>query len=125
MSHPEWLALAAARSVEHPWSVGYALARFGKDEGKTREQLAAELGCEKAQLDWLSLCRRPDPLRFTEHVHEIAERYGLPALKLASIFRRVDALDALDTNTPEANSHGAKVILLAARDRSSGEGSGP
>ena len=118
MTNPKWLAVAARRSGEHTWSLGYVFARYQKHEGKTREELAAELKCSMDVLDWLSLCRRPDEARFAEQLHLIEKRFAVDSERLACVLRHVNVSD----DTPE-EGEGAREQLfqLAARDQSDDE----
>ncbi|WP_437303833.1 hypothetical protein [Sorangium sp. So ce388] len=116
---PEWLDRASRRSSECAWTLGAALDEYCRTEGKTREQLAALLGCSVDLLDWLSLCRRPDPERFAEDITAIAERFQIGGPRLAQIIRRVDVVAVLRRGTHEENK---EPMLLAARDRDKGAG---
>ncbi|CAN96316.1 hypothetical protein predicted by Glimmer/Critica [Sorangium cellulosum So ce56] len=116
---PKWLDRASRRSGECEWTLGAALDEYCRTEGKTREQLAALLGCRVDSLDWLSLCRKPDPERFAEDVTRIAERFQIEGPRLAQIIRRVDAVAVLRRATHEECN---EPMLLAARDRDKGAG---
>jgi hypothetical protein len=118
MTTPEWLKVAAERSAQDPASLGYVFAQYRKHEGKSAEELAAMLDCTLKVLDELSLCRRPDPERFAEHLRMIEKRFAVDPRRLAAVLRRVEVLDIL----PEEEAGGAAVrddsYLLAARDHS-------
>lgn len=117
MTNPEWLTIAAQRSVQYTWTLGYVFAQYMKYEGKSAEDLATELGCSMDVLDWLSVCRRPAEEHFAEHLRLIEQRYAVNARRLAAVLRRVEVLDVL----PEGEGDGPVVrrsLLLAARDHS-------
>jgi transcriptional regulator with XRE-family HTH domain len=119
MTTPEWLKVAAERSAQDPASLGYIFEQYRKHEGKSAEELAAMLNCSPKVLDELSLCRRPEPERFAEHLRMIEKRFAVDPRRLAAVLRRVEVLDIL----PEDEEGGSAVrddsYLLAARDRSS------
>jgi hypothetical protein len=113
MKTPSWLRRAAKSVSERSWSLGFVLDEFGRTESMTPEQVAAFIGCEVETLQWLSLCRRPDPDDFAVDVRHIAERFEVDASKLAGLIRRTEAIAVLaGAKTP--NDH---ALLLAARDR--------
>ncbi|MFY0584389.1 hypothetical protein ACN28S_67810 [Cystobacter fuscus] len=60
MTTPRWLGLAAARSAQESWTLGYALEQYRTKKLLTEEALAEELGCTVETLRWLYLCRRPE-----------------------------------------------------------------
>lgn len=118
MTNPDWLARAAWRSSHEDWTLGHVFERYRKIEGHSPDELAAELGCSLEVLHWLSLCRRPDSDRFTEHVFEIANRFALEPVRLVAVLRRVEVMDAL-AERPEGETVATDDSLqLAARDRS-------
>lgn len=117
-TNPKWLGVAASGSGQHSWSLGYVFEHYQKHERKSREELAAELGCSLDVLDWLSLCRRPDEERFAEQVGLIAERFGVEPSRLAMVLRRVEVLDALPSVGEEMDPALEESFLLAARDDS-------
>jgi len=111
---PRWLAHAARRGSQRPWTLGAVLDEYCRNEKLTREQLASFLDCGPESLAWLSLCRRPVPDQFAEDVARIAERFHIDPAKLAQIVRRVDAVAVL--RRPR-DAEEADPVLLAARDR--------
>jgi hypothetical protein len=115
MANPKWLKVAAQRSGQHTWTLGYVFEQYRKYEGKSLEQLAAELDCSLETLDWLSLCRRPDEERFAEHLDMIEKRFAVEPYRLAAVIRRVEVLDVLPASK-EGGEAGEEAFLLAARD---------
>ena len=118
MTIPNWLTRAASRSAEHAWTFGTVIATYCELEGTTREGVASGLGCSREVLMWLSLCRRPAGEGFRDQIQQLAERFDVDPAKLAAIVRRVDAVAALRSVSATAD----QPMLLAARDRSEGEG---
>lgn len=114
METPDWLPIAARHAREQPWTLGYLLERYRELEGRSIEQLAEELGCDAATLDWLALCRRPAGDKLEERVQEIAARYGLAPAPLAAVVRRVEVIQ-----TMSSRSQGSEIepALRAARDQ--------
>jgi hypothetical protein len=117
MTYPDWLKTAVRKSQEHPWTLGHIFETAHRLEGKSPEELAAELGCSRETLDWLALCRRPDEDRFAEHLRIITDRFHLEPLPLARLIRRVESLAAFTSGREEGETQQGSV-LLAARDRS-------
>ncbi|WNG20001.1 hypothetical protein [Cystobacter fuscus] len=120
MTQPEWLKPAVRKSQEHVWTLGYIFEMAHRLEGKSPEELAAELGCSLETLDWLALCRRPEEDRFAEHLCLITDRFNLAPLPLVRLIRRVESLDAFSKHKDQVSSNGS--TLLAARDRSDDDG---
>ncbi len=116
MANPKWLKVAARHSGQHTWTLGYVFEQYRKHEGKSAEELAADLGCSLEMLDWLSLCRRPDEEHFAEHLELIEKRFAVEPSRLAAVLRRVEVLDALPTSREEGDDVGEEAFLLAARD---------
>ncbi|MET0405710.1 MAG: hypothetical protein ABW123_25040, partial [Cystobacter sp.] len=83
-------------------------------EGKSPDELAAELGCSRETLDWLALCRRPDEGRFAEDLRVITDRFQLAPLPLVRLIRRVESLEAFSPGEEKASD---QPMVLAARDR--------
>jgi hypothetical protein len=119
MRTPEWLKVAAERSAQDPASLGYVFAQYRKHEGKSAEELAAMLNCTLKVLDELSLCRRPDPERFAEHLRMIEKRFAVAPRRLAAVLRRVEVLDILPAEEEGGTAVRDDSYLLAARDHSS------
>ena len=118
MTNPEWLKTAARHSEDKDWMLGHVFARYRELEGRSPEQLAAELGCSLEVLHWLSLCRRPTGEEFTEQVLAITKRFAVDPLRLASVLRRVEVLDAFAARPEGGEAAYEDSLLLAARDRS-------
>ena len=108
-----WLESAARRAQRATWSLGWNLTRLAELEGTSSRELAAELNCDAATVQWLFLCRSPTGERFAEDVERIASRFSLDTTRLAGLVRRADAVTALAASDPAAS----ESILLAARDR--------
>ena len=116
MTNPKWLKVAAQRSVRHTWSLGYVFARYQKYEGKSAEDLTAELGCSREVFDWLSVCRRPAEERFAEHLRLLETRFSVEPRRLAAVLRRVEVLDVLPPDEEGMEEGLEESPLLAARD---------
>ncbi|ATB34437.1 hypothetical protein [Melittangium boletus] len=116
MTQPEWLKTAVRKSPEHKWTLGYIFETAHRIEGKSPEDLAAELDCSLETLDWLALCRRPEEDRFAEHLRIITDRFNLAPLPLVRLIRRVESLAAFSRRDEGEARSGS--TLLAARDRS-------
>ncbi len=119
MTTPEWLKVAAERSAQDPASLGYVFAQYRKHEGKSAEELAAMLNCTLEVLDELSLCRRPNPQRFAEHLRMLEKRFEVDPRRLAAVLRRVEVLDILPAEGEGRPAVRDDAYLLAARDHSS------
>ncbi|KFE71359.1 hypothetical protein [Hyalangium minutum] len=119
MTTPDWLKAAAERSAEDPASLAYVFAQYRKHEGKSAEELAAMLGCSMKVLDELSLCRRPEPDRFAEHLRMFEKRFAVDPRRLAAVLRRVEVLDLLPADKEGGTTARDASYLLAARDHSS------
>ena len=118
MTNPKWLKVAVQHSVQHTWTLGYVFAQYQKYEGKSAEELAAELGCSMDVLDRVSLCRRPAADRFAEHLRLIEKRFEVEPRRLAAVIRRVEVLDVLPPGEEGEERPGEDSVLLAARDHS-------
>lgn len=115
MTNPRWLEVAARRSGQHSWTLGYVFEQYRKHQGRSAEELAEELGCSQETLAWMSLCRRPDEDRFAEHLGIIANRFKVAPYRLAAVVRRIEVLEALPESQEEGDL-GEEAFLLAARD---------
>lgn len=114
MANPKWLEVAARRSGQLSWTLGYVFEQYRKYEGKSAEQLAAELECSLETLEWLSLCRRPSEELFVEHLELIEKRFAVEPHRLAAVVRHVEVLDVLPAS--QEQEEGEESFLLAARD---------
>lgn len=121
MSNPDWLERAARRSQGETWMLGHTFERYQQLEGRSREELAKELGCTLDVLHWMSLCRRPAGQGFDEQVSAIAKRFEVELLLLVQVLRRVEVMDAHFARQREGEGEAAHPIQLAARDRSEDE----
>jgi len=110
--------MAARRSAQEAWMLGHAFARYRELEDRSPEELAAELGCTREVLHWLSLCRRPEGEAFTEQAFTIAQRFAVEPLRLVTVLRRVEVVDALAALAEGEEAADEDALLLAARDRS-------
>lgn len=117
MATPDWLKTAAQRSERETWMLGHVFARYREIEGRTHEELAAELGCSLEVLQWLSLCRRPEGERFAEHVIAIAKRFSVDPRRLGAVIRHVEVVNALARQREGGKAAHEGSLLLAARDR--------
>ena len=118
MTNPEWLKAAARRSAHEAWMLGQVFEKYRELEGRSPEQLAAELDCSLEVLQWLSLCRRPEGEKFTEQVDAIVKRFALDPLRLIAVLRHVEVMDALTARPEGGAAAEGGSLLLAARDRS-------
>lgn len=116
MTNPKWLEVAARRSGQHTWTLGYVFEQYLRHEGKSAGQLAEDLGCSPEVLPWLSLCRRPDEERFAEHLEMIEKRFGVEPFRLAAVLRRVEVLEVLPAQRDAGDDSEEGSYLLAARD---------
>lgn len=121
MTNPEWLALAARRSTEHTWTLGYVFEQYMTREGKTREQLAEALGCSLDVLDWLAVCRCPAEEQFMVQLAQLKERFAVDTHRLAAVIRRVQMRAAFSANKG-GEVAGEGPVLLAARDHTEDDG---
>jgi len=119
---PEWLKTAAKRSAREPSMLGHVFEQYLKLEGRSQEQLAAELGCSLEVLQWVSLCRRPHGEDFAEHVQVIAKRFEVELLRLVAVIRRVEVVKALSSPAEGTETAHGSPLQLAARDRSEDDG---
>lgn len=105
----------AARVASDPLFLASALREYAQSAGLDDDGLAAELGCARADLTRLRLCRapRPEPEYFRADVSAIAERFCIAPDKLAGIVRRGQSLSRLRSAQTGAAESG---FLLAARD---------
>ncbi|MFN8557421.1 MAG: hypothetical protein U0531_08745 [Dehalococcoidia bacterium] len=104
--------MAARRAEADDFFVGAALAAYRDLEELDDDGLMRALGCDRAGLTRLALCRRPDPAspRFMADVERIAAHAGALPIALVRLLRAVEAHAAL--------SGGARTgFLAAARDR--------
>ena len=101
-----------------PFFLASVLAAYTQAESLDEAGLASALGCPVETLASLRLCRRPRAdSQFRGDVEAIADRFGVDALSLAEIIRRVDALAALRTNkTSRSATKSGHGVLIAARD---------
>jgi hypothetical protein len=116
MATPSWLARAAARGADHPWTFGAVVAAYCEIEGCSPDDLAARLDCTPDTLMWISLCRCPAGGAFADQIQSIASKFNVPAGELAAIVRRADAIGVLRSSDETAQE------LIAARDRAGDDG---
>ncbi|NTX01825.1 hypothetical protein [Myxococcus sp. CA040A] len=118
MSTPDWLEQAARRSAREPWTLGHAFERYRELEERTWEQLVEDLDCTEEQVQWLSLCRRPEREAFSEQVAQLAKRFEVDLRRLTRVLRRGQVMDALGQAGANGGGTGENSLLVAARDRS-------
>src|SRR5258708_7434117 len=70
-----------------------ALHRYIEAEGLTWDQLAADLGCTKADLDAVAMCRPPRRDHFSADVTAIADQF-IEVMRLLPLLRRLQVLEA-------------------------------
>lgn len=117
MKTDSWLPKASERSAHDPKALGSAFSIYLRLEKKTPEALMEKLGCSPETYQWLSLCGRPTPDRFLEHVQMIADRYHVDVDKLAEVIRHAEVLEAFSAPKVEDDDEDASPTLLAAQDR--------
>lgn len=108
-----WLESAARRAERETWTIGWNLSHLAELEGISSHEFAAELKCDTATVQWLSICKCPGAERFAEDVEQIASRFSLDVKRLAGLIRRANAVTAL-ADSGHTTSAG---MFLAARDR--------
>ena len=108
MTHP--LDEMAERSRHEPFFFGWLLEQYAVAERLDDAALAAELGCNVAELRGLRLCRAPrdDQAGMREDIRRVAEVLGLNEGKLVRVVRRAKVMAMFQ------NKGGS---LMAARDR--------
>lgn len=109
------LRRAAERASRRRLFLASSLLPYAAAEGLDDDALAAQLGCDPADLSALLLCRRPtgEGPTFRRDVEAVAERFHLNPARLARLIRAADALVALGRAAPDATGG----LLAAARDR--------
>jgi hypothetical protein len=115
MSEP--LERLARRVRSDPFFLAAPLARYADSERLDDDALAARLGCDRAALTLLRLCRSPQPMppHFWNDVQQIAARFNLDPDRLAEVVRFGQAL--LQTRAPDAApDEPAPGYLMAARE---------
>ncbi|RKH33772.1 hypothetical protein D7Y13_20385 [Corallococcus praedator] len=118
MKNPDWLKRAAERSTVEPGMLGNVFGTYQVLEDCTAEALAEELGCTLDTLNLLALCRRPEGDAFIEQVKDICRRFDVTPSALVSVLRRVEVMDALDTDASNGETSSDRgPLLLAAKDR--------
>jgi hypothetical protein len=120
MTDSDLLRRAAERAQGWRFYLASSLLPYARAERLDDARLAERLGCDLASLPALLLCRQPtrEAAVFRADVEAIAERFGLNAVRLASILRRADTLVAFGRNAPD--QQGGR-LLAAARDREDGD----
>jgi hypothetical protein len=115
MADDALLRRAAERASRHPFYLASSLLAYARAEHLDDAGLADRLGCDRASLPALLLCRRPTGggAVFRADVEAIAERFALNALQLARLIRDADALESLGRATTDESGG----LLAAARDR--------
>jgi hypothetical protein len=90
------LAWSAARAARWPHLFSNVLDRYLDLNDLDEEDLCSLLHCDRATLNHLRLCGRPDPdpSEFAIDIQRVAGKLGLDAGMLASIVREVDAAEA-------------------------------
>jgi hypothetical protein len=112
-----------ARRVESdPFFLAAPLARYAASNRLDEDALAERLGCDRASLTHLRLCRSPEPMppQFFKDVQQIAARFALDPDRLAEIVRFGQALLAVSPPASEVLDD-APGYLMAARDEESEE----
>jgi hypothetical protein len=104
---------AAARARTRPAFLGWVLARYEDLESLGEDRLREQLGVSAADWPRLQLCLRPQGDVFLQDVTQIASAFGLDRGTLAALIRRVDAVEAVQTQ----EQPGSAGSLLAARTR--------
>jgi hypothetical protein len=120
MSEP--LERLARRVESDPFFLAAPLARYAASNRLDDEALAQRLGCERASLTHLRLCRSPDPMppQFMKDVEQIAARFALDPDRLAEIVRFGLGLLAVSP-LPGEVAEDVPGYLMAARDEDAEE----
>jgi hypothetical protein len=119
MADAHLLRQAAERAAAQRFFLASLLLPYAAAEGLDDAALAGRIGCHRARLAALLLCRRPDPgAGFRPDVQEIARHFGVDAARLAGIIRLAEGVEALRG----ATERGAQGLMAAARDREKQEG---
>jgi hypothetical protein len=106
----------AARVTADPTFLAHPLAEYAHSAGLTDPQLAAELGCEPAQLTAVRLCGtpRPDQDGFRADLTTVATRFGLNLAALVKAVRHGQSVSHVRAAAASAKDAG---WTIAARDR--------
>ena len=101
----------AERARRESCFFGFLLEQFARAESLDDAALAAQLGCDTAQLVDLRLCGAPRPETLVTDVREVAEGLQLDAGRLLAVVKRARVLAQMQ-DTTETTS-----LLMAARER--------
>ena len=107
------LGMAAERARGRPAFLGSVLADYERLEGLSGEQLRDRLGVGAEHWPQLQLCLRPRAEEFLPDVTQIATEFGLDRAALATIVRRVEAVEVIRTQEEPSEAGN----MLAARTR--------
>lgn len=115
----ELLQRAAQRAGHRYFFVASALSAYQLLHGLSEEELTAFLGCARAALPTLALCRLPHAAApsFRAEVERIASYTGANSMRLAQLFREVESTTALRSAQQRQEGATGPSVLLAARDR--------
>jgi hypothetical protein len=91
------------------------LARYEDLESLAEDRLREQLGVSAEAWPRLQLCLRPRGDVFLQDVKQIASAFGIDRGTMAALIRRVDAVEAVQTQ----EQPGGPGSLLAARTRKS------
>jgi hypothetical protein len=108
------LGRAAERARGRPAFLGWVLAEYERLEGLSGEQLRDRLSVAVEHWRQLQLCLRPRAEEFLADVTEIASEFGVDRVALATIVRRVEAVEVIRTQEQQPSEAGS---MLAARTR--------
>lgn len=94
------------------------LAKYRGIHGSSEEEVANSLAISVESLPALALCKRPDPAKsnFRLEVERIASFVGADAVRLASLVREVEAVEALRRAGRDRTTGANAGFLAAARD---------
>jgi hypothetical protein len=111
------LELAAQRAGQRSFFVASDLQTYRSLHRLGDEELAQWLGCPHEELLKLALCRRPNSMAssFREEVERIATYTRSDKMRLAHLFREVDAQAALQSSEHVVAE--GQGFLIAARDQ--------
>lgn len=107
------LRRTAARARARPEFLARVLAVYQDIEGMTETRLREHLGITEANWPRLELCLRPRAEAFLKDVTQIAQGFGIDRGVLATVIRRVDAVEIVQRR----EQPGRAGTLLAARTR--------
>src|SRR5215831_18010124 len=113
------LQRAAQRASERPFFLANALVAYQTLYQCGEAELVEFLGCTRAALPKLALCRLPNTMAsgFRTEVERIASYSGANSTRLAQLLREVESTAALHGARRSQAATTGQGTLMAARDR--------